>query len=93
MNKGERLTKEDKPINYPYRQVNGYTSYVGISTRPDVCFATAQLSRVQNAPAQKHAKLCERVANYLHHTRKIGIHFKYFHRRILVCQERRLDLV
>jgi hypothetical protein len=77
ISKGDRLDESDTPIAYPYRAINGYTSYVAIQTRPDACFATSQLARVQSAPAEKHAQLCNRVANYLHHTRTRGLHYQH----------------
>ena len=77
ISKGDRLKEGEPPIEYKYRQINGYCSYVAMSTRPDVTFATSQLARVQNSPAQKHADLCDRTASYLHHTRTLGVHYKY----------------
>ena len=77
ISKGDQLTEDQVPIQYPYRSINGYTSYVAICTRPDAAFATSQLSRVQGRPAQKHADLCTRTANYLYHTRQRGVHYKF----------------
>ena len=77
ISKGDRLPETATPIDYNYRGVNGYTSYCAQATRPDMAFATSQLARVQSAPSQEHADLCERAANYLHHTRTLGIHYKY----------------
>ena len=77
ISKGDKLSPTDKPINYPYRQVVGYSGYISQVTRLDTAHTTSMLARVQAAPAAKHAAAATRLLGYLHHTRQLGAHYKF----------------
>lgn len=56
-----------------YLKKVGSILFAAISTRPDVAFAAARLARFNQNPDQTHHKAADRVLQYLHGTRSLGI--------------------
>jgi hypothetical protein len=56
-----------------YQKKVGSILFAATSTRPDVAFAAARLARFNQNPDQTHHKAADRVLQYLHGTRSLGI--------------------
>jgi hypothetical protein len=58
-----------------YQRKIGSILYVAISTRPDIAFAVARLSRYNCRPGKTHQEAADRVIQYLYRTRYRYIQF------------------
>jgi len=67
------ITGGEKPITSPYRELVGSLSYIALTTRPDICFYTSQLAKVQSNPGNKHFQMAKHCLKYLMTTREYGI--------------------
>ena len=67
----DETTRED--IADIYGSAVGEIRYIADSTRPDIAFAATALARALKGPTQRHWKLLQRLAQYLHTTRTEGI--------------------
>jgi hypothetical protein len=56
-----------------YQRKIGSILYAAISTRPDIAFAAARLSRFNQRPGQAHQAAADRVLQYLYRTRHLCI--------------------
>ena len=69
----KRLRKRDDLEKYPvcrkrqrlYRQLVGSIMFLAVSSRPDIAFATKELSRHLNNPGEVHVQAALRVLRYL----------------------------
>ena len=78
MNEGTKLVKDDdSPKVNPsiYRSLIGSLLYV-CSTRPDIMFSVAVLSRFMHSPSQNHLSCAKRILRYLKGTSDFGIWYK-----------------
>ncbi|KAL2237905.1 UNVERIFIED_CONTAM: Retrovirus-related Pol polyprotein from transposon RE1 [Sesamum indicum] len=66
---GEQLEDPEK-----YRRLLGKLLYLGFS-RPDICFATQQLSQFMQHPRQQHWNAAVHLVKYLKGTLHRGLHF------------------
>ena len=60
-----------------YQWKIGSILYVAISTRPDIAFAAARLSRYNCRPGKAHQEAADRVIQYLYRTRYRCIQFRH----------------
>jgi hypothetical protein len=58
-----------------YQQKVGSILFAGISTRPDIAFATAKLSQFNQRPGKAHHEAADRVIRYLYRTRHLSIQY------------------
>ena len=58
-----------------YQRKIGSILYAAISTRPDIAFAAARLSRFNQRPGQIHQAAADRVILYLYRTRYLYIQY------------------
>ncbi|KAL2240102.1 UNVERIFIED_CONTAM: Retrovirus-related Pol polyprotein from transposon RE1 [Sesamum indicum] len=65
-----------KQLNNPesYRRLLGRLLYLGF-TRPDICYATQQLSQFMQFPCQEHLDAALHLVKYLKGTMNRGLHF------------------
>jgi hypothetical protein len=72
------LPPEDKVLETDrtrYQRKIGSILYAAISTRPDIAFAAARLSRYNCQPGKTHQEAADRVIQYLYKTRYRCIQF------------------
>ena len=75
----QRISKHDSPeINNPehtahFRAVVGSLLYLANWTRPDICFAVGELSKVLANPGPVHLRAAHRLLCYLKRTSILGI--------------------
>jgi len=72
MAKGNR--ENDK---IPYRELIGSLMYVATTTRPDIMYATTELSKFVANFGQAHYNAAKRVIKYLKATINLGIEYKF----------------
>jgi hypothetical protein len=72
----EEVMKSEKDVT-KYRGYVGSLIYASISTRPDVTFATNQLSRHMNKPTQQHMTAATRVFRYLRDHTNTGLEYHH----------------
>jgi hypothetical protein len=72
------MTAEEREFmsTIPYRSVVGSLNYLACGSRPDIAFATNQLSKVLNNPRPEHWRAVERVLSYLQRVPKYSITYK-----------------
>ena len=63
----------DEAQHNKYRQGVGYINYAATSVRPDLSFASSQLSQVLHEPRERHYKGMIHCLKYLNGTRKLAI--------------------
>jgi hypothetical protein len=68
----EEVDEADRTL---YQQKIGSLLFAGISTRPDIAFATARLSRFNQRPGKTHHEAADRVIRYLYRTRYLSIQY------------------
>ena len=68
-----------------YRSFIGSLMYLAVSTRWDLCFAVAYLSRFLENPSRKHFRMCKRVLRYLAGTRNFELVYKKKRVNLLEC--------
>lgn len=68
----EEVDEADRTL---YQQKVGSLLFAGISTRPDIAFATAKLSRFNQRPGKAHHEAADRVIRYLYRTRHLSIQY------------------
>ena len=68
----EEVTDANRTV---YQRKIGSILYAAISTRPDIAFAAARLSRFNQRPGQIHQTAADRVILYLYRTRHLCIHY------------------
>ncbi|CCH47074.1 Gag-Pol polyprotein [Wickerhamomyces ciferrii] len=72
-----KLSKEDElmPDATKYRSICGKILFASVTTRPDICFATSQLTKYMQSPTVKAFKAAIKVLRYLKGTINLGIHY------------------
>ena len=69
-----------------YRNLIGELLYVGIGTRPDICYSINYLSRYQNCYNETHFKYALRVLKYLYLTKDIKLNYtKNIEKDVIDC--------
>ena len=56
-----------------YRSITGALNYLAMTTRPDICQATAILSRFMQTPTEQHMRMAKGVLRYLAGTVNYGL--------------------
>jgi hypothetical protein len=69
----------DKPpfsLNFGYQSVIGKLNYLAQTTRPDIFYATHQLTKYSSNPREPHGEAVLYLICYLKKTQDLGTHFK-----------------
>ena len=66
---------DDKKRQLLYRQICGSLNFLSVSSRPDISFATKELSRHLNHPTEAHVQAGLRVLRYLKGTMDYGLEY------------------
>jgi hypothetical protein len=79
--KGSKIldTHLDKPpflLNFGYQSIIGMLNYLAQSTRPDIVYATHQLTKYSSHPREPHGKAVLYLICYLKKTQDLGTRFK-----------------
>lgn len=73
MEKEPITTEEEEIVNVPYRELIGSLTYLSVTSRPDITYATSFLSRYLDKPTSQHWKAAKRILRYLKHTINKGL--------------------
>lgn len=76
MEVGFQIDPDQAVIDVPYRQIIGSLMYLATSTRPDIMFPVAYLSRVLDKPSVQTWKAAKRILRYLQSTKTLGLKYK-----------------
>jgi hypothetical protein len=68
----EEVNEVDRTL---YQRKVGSLLFAAISTRPDIAFAAARLSRFNQRPGKVHQEAADRVIRYLYRTRHLSIQY------------------
>ncbi len=70
--------KDEPPfgLNFNYRSAVGKLNYLAQTTRPDIMYATHQITKYSLDPRQSHGEAILYFACYLKKTRDLGLRFK-----------------
>jgi hypothetical protein len=68
-----------------YQKIVGSLNYAATTTRPDISFAVAQLSRILARPRQSHLVAGKRLVSYLAGTADWALHFSASKGTVLEC--------
>jgi hypothetical protein len=71
--RGGTTVQQDTPKVMNYRAAVGSLLYAALSTRPDITYAVAELSKHVSAPTEEHWQQCRRVLRYLQGTTSVGL--------------------
>jgi hypothetical protein len=63
-------------LNFNYRSVAGKLNYLTQTTRPDIMYATHQISKYSSNPRQSHGEAILYLVCYLKKTQDLGLKFK-----------------
>jgi hypothetical protein len=63
----EKIEKLEK--KFPYREAVGLLNYLASTARPDIAFATSEVSRFGNNPSSTHVEAVKRIYSYLKRTK------------------------
>ncbi len=69
----------DKPpfsLNFIYRSVIGKLNYLALTTRPDIVYATHQLTKYSSDPREPHGEAVLYFVCYLKNTHDLGMQFE-----------------
>jgi len=67
------ITEMQDMSRIPFREAVGSLMFAAIVSRPNIMFATSQVSRFLQNPGQKHWAAVKRILRYLQGTKDIGI--------------------
>jgi len=73
------IPEDGEIIDVPYRRLVCSLMYIAISTRPDISFSVAYLSRFLDKPTEMSWKAAKRVLRYLSCTRDLGLRYRRGH--------------
>lgn len=76
MEVGLNITKEEILLNIPYRELIGSLMYLATTSRPDIAYATAFLSRYMHCPTSTLWSAGKRILRYLKQTIEKGLVYK-----------------
>lgn len=77
MEEGFQLDEDQEIIqNVPYRQLIGSLLYLSTTSRPDITYSVAYLSRVLDKPTLQAWKAAKRILRYLQETKRVGLLYK-----------------
>jgi Reverse transcriptase (RNA-dependent DNA polymerase) len=68
-----------------YQKIVGSLNFAACTTRPDISFAVAQLSRMLSRPRQRHLKAAKRLVSFLAGTADWALHFSASKGTVLDC--------
>ncbi|TPX30042.1 DNA-directed DNA polymerase [Synchytrium microbalum] len=75
---GPRLNTEPEYWNIKrYQSVLGSLTYLSVTSRPDIAFATNLLARYSHSPSKRHWNGLKQVLRYLKGTKELGLLYKY----------------
>ncbi|PLW26423.1 hypothetical protein PCASD_25222 [Puccinia coronata f. sp. avenae] len=60
-----------------YQVLVGSLNYLAILTRPDIAYSISKLSQFLEQPGISHFRAAVQVFRYLHHTKSLGLLFRY----------------
>jgi hypothetical protein len=70
---------KDEPafdLNFNYRSAVGKLNYLAQTTRPDIMYATHQISKYSSDPRESHGEAILYFVHYLKKMRDLGLKFK-----------------
>jgi hypothetical protein len=71
-----RQSLNEENISHPYREAVGKLLYIAGNTRPDISFATSQVSQFLNNPSEEHWKAVQQIFRYLKGTMEYSINYQ-----------------
>lgn len=72
----KNMVNDDNAIEVPYQEVVGCLLYIANATRPDIGYATSDVSRFNNAHSDVHWIAVKRILRYLRGTINLKLRFK-----------------
>jgi Reverse transcriptase (RNA-dependent DNA polymerase) len=72
----KRLEEAEETTTKPYRSLVGSLMYLSTHNRPDIAYATGELSKFNERHGKEHWTAAKRVLRYLKHTQGYCIEFK-----------------
>lgn len=76
MESGFQLTNDGEEIGVPFRKLIGSLMYLATTSRPDIMFAAAYISRATANPSEEAWKAGKRILRYLKNTSEMGLVYR-----------------